>query len=655
MALLSSVGSPQALKRLTPAECVALAGEIREFLVDRVAKTGGHLGPNLGAVELTIAVHRVFDSPHDRLLWDTGHQAYVHKMLTGRQDGFDTLRQKGGMSGYPNRGESEHDVIENSHASTALSYADGFAKAFALRGERNRTVVAVVGDGALTGGMCWEALNNIAACKDNPVVIVVNDNGRSYAPTIGGFADHLATLRMTRGYEQALGLVRSTLSRTPVVGPPLFDALHGVKRGIKDVLTPQVLFEDLGLKYLGTVDGHDIEAVESALRRARDFGGPVIVHCVTRKGFGYRPAEDDDSKHLHDVKVIDPETGRPLRAEAMGWTGVFGEEMLAIGEADPSVVAITAAMLQPVGLLPFAQAYPERVFDVGIAEQHAVTSAAGMAMAGLRPVVCIYATFLNRAFDQVLMDAALHELPVTLVLDRAGVTGPDGPSHHGMWDMAILGVVPGLAMAAPRDEIRLRELLREAVARPGGPRVVRFPTGPVGPEIPAVEHVDGVDVLARGESADVLLVAVGAMAPTALGVARRAAAQGIGVTVVDPRWLSPLPGALAGLAAEHRLVVSLEDGVRVGGFGSRLAQHLRESGQNVPVLTFGLPGTFLPHGTRDEVLREAGLGEQELSRAVVEAIAQLPDPAPAPGTAATAGADAADCDPTVADELPREG
>jgi len=637
MPLLPTVTGPQALKRLTPAECVQLAAEIRDFLVDRVARTGGHLGPNLGAVELTIALHRVFDSPHDPLLWDTGHQAYVHKILTGRQPGFDRLKQLGGMSGYPNRAESEHDVIENSHASTALSYADGFAKAFALRGERHRTVVAVVGDGALTGGMCWEALNNIAACKDSPLVIVVNDNGRSYAPTVGGLADHLTTLRMTPGYEQALGLVRNTLSRTPVVGPPLFDALHGVKRGIKDVLTPQVLFEDLGLKYVGTVDGHDIGAIESALRRARDFGGPVIVHCVTRKGYGYRPAEDDDSKQMHDVKVIDPATGRPLRPEGITWTSVFGEEMVSLGAEDPSVVAITAAMLQPVGLQAFSQAYPDRVFDVGIAEQHAVTSAAGMAMAGLKPVVCVYATFINRAFDQVLLDAALHELPVTLILDRAGVTGPDGPSHHGMWDMAILGVIPGLAMAAPRDEVRLRELVREALARPGGPRVVRFPTGPVGPEIAPVDHVGGVDVLARGESDDVLVVAVGPMAHTAMGVARRAAAQGIGVTVVDPRWLAPIPESLAGLARGHRLVVSVEDGIRVGGFGSRLAQHLREAGEGVPVLTFGLPTRFLPHGSREEILRAAGLGEQELSRAVVEAIAQLPDPQPEPQPEPQAG------------------
>ncbi|MHB8450371.1 MAG: 1-deoxy-D-xylulose-5-phosphate synthase [Mycobacteriales bacterium] len=623
MSQLSSISEPRDLRLLSADECVSLAAEIRDFLVDRVCRTGGHLGPNLGAVELTIALHRVFDSPRDRILWDTGHQAYVHKMLTGRQEGFDRLRQAGGLSGYPSQAESPHDVIENSHASTALSYADGLAKAFALRGERDRAVVAVVGDGALTGGMCWEALNNIAAAKHRPVVIVVNDNGRSYAPTLGGLADHLATLRMTQGYEQALDLVRTTLARTPVVGPPLFEALHGLKRGVKDLLAPQVFFEDLGLKYVGPIDGHDIAAVESALCRARDFGGPVIVHCVTRKGFGYRPAEDDDTDCLHAVKAADPSTGKPLRADGPSWTSVLSEELLAIAEEDPAVVAITASMLAPVGLSPFAAAFPDRVFDVGIAEQHAVTSAAGLALGGLKPIVCVYATFLNRAFDQVLMDVALHRLPVTLVLDRAGVTGEDGPSHHGMWDLAVLQVVPGIAIAAPRDATRLRALVREAVARPHGPNVVRFPKATVGPDIAALDRVGGMDVLYRapGGAEDVLLITVGAMAELGMQVARRVAEQGIGVTVVDPRWVTPVDPALAGLAARHRWVATVEDGVRVGGVGARIALALSDAGVDCPTITFGLPDAFLAHGTRSQVLAEAGLTEQRLSRVLVEVAA----------------------------------
>jgi 1-deoxy-D-xylulose-5-phosphate synthase len=635
MALLPSVTGPQALKRLSGEQCEALAAEVRDFLVDRVSRTGGHLGPNLGVVELTIALHRVFDSPHDRVIWDTGHQAYVHKILTGRQAGFDQLRQRGGLSGYPSREESVHDVVENSHASTALSYADGLAKAYALTGERDRSVVAVVGDGALTGGLCWEALNNIAGAPERPVIVVVNDNGRSYAPTTGGLADHLASLRMTRGYEQALGVVRNTLTRTPVVGPPLFDALHGMKRGLKDLLQPQVMFEDLGLKYVGPIDGHDIGAVESALRRARDFGGPVIVHCVTRKGYGYGPAEDDEVKCLHDVKVIDPLTGRPLAAEGATWTGVFGQELVSIAAENPAVVAVTASMLQPTGLLGFAATYPDRVFDVGIAEQHALTSAAGMAMGGLRPVVALYATFLNRAFDQLLLDAALHRLPVTVALDRAGVTGPDGASHHGMWDLSVLQPVPGIGIAAPRDGTRLRELLREAVGRPEGPNVVRYPTGAVPVDLPALRSVDGVDLLAGDGSGDVLLVTVGAMAATGVAAAERAGAQGISVTVVDPRWVLPVNPALLELAAAHRLVVSVEDGVRVGGVGSRLALALADAGVPTPVRTVGLPARFLGHGRREDILREHGLAPQELGRLVVEAVASLPDPAAASDAPAT--------------------
>jgi len=619
--LLASIHGPDDLKALDPAKLPDLAAEIRDFLVDAVSRTGGHLGPNLGAVELTLALHRVYDSPRDRILWDTGHQAYVHKILTGRQGGFARLRQQGGLSGYPNQAESEHDVIENSHASTALSYADGLAKAYAVRGERDRSVVAVVGDGALTGGMAWEALNNIAAA-DRPVVIVVNDNARSYAPTIGGLADHLAALRMSPSYEQVLDVVKSVLGRTPLVGQPLYEALHGIKRGLKDLVQPQVLFEDLGLKYLGPIDGHDVAAVEYALRRARDFGGPVIVHCVTRKGFGYQPAEDDETDCFHGVSVMDPVTGKPLSLGARSWTKVFSEEMVRIGAADPTAVAVTAAMLAPVGLAGFAAAYPDRVFDVGIAEQHAVTSAAGLALGGLKPVVCVYATFLNRAFDQVLMDVALHRLPVVFVLDRAGVTGEDGPSHNGMWDMSILQVVPGLAIAAPRDGARLRAQLTEAVARTAGPAVVRFPKGAVGADIPAVTRQGNVDVLSRSGAPDVLLVSVGAMASTALEVADRVGHHGIGVTVVDPGWVKPLPPELVELAMEHRLVVSVEDNSRVGGVGAALAQLLRDQEVDTPVRDFGIPPEFLAQGSRAEVLAAAGLTAQSIARRVVESVAR---------------------------------
>ncbi|MBX6388842.1 MAG: 1-deoxy-D-xylulose-5-phosphate synthase [Frankia sp.] len=644
MSLLSTINSPQDVRRLDPAELTALAAEIRDFLIHAVARTGGHLGPNLGAVELTLAIHRVFDSPYDRILWDTGHQAYVHKILTGRAAGFERLRQRGGLSGYPSQAESEHDIIENSHASTALSYADGLSRAYALRGE-DRHVVAIVGDGALTGGMCWEALNNIAASRDRKVVIVVNDNGRSYAPTIGGLADHLAALRLAPEYEQVLDVVKQVLNRTPLVGAPLFDALHGIKKGIKDVVQPQGMFEDLGLKYVGPVDGHDTPALEQALRRAKDYGGPVIVHAVTRKGFGYAPAEQDDADCFHGPPAFDVATGKPTAPKSRSWTSVFSDEIVQIGAERPDVVALTAAMLQPVGLHAFSKAFPDRVFDVGIAEQHAATSAAGLALGGLKPVVCVYATFLNRAFDQVLMDVALHRLAVTFVLDRAGVTGEDGPSHNGMWDMSILQVVPDLAIAAPRDEPTLRALLREAVAETERPNVVRFPKGKVNPDVPAIDSVGGVDVLFREPAVarhrEVLLVSVGAMATACLEVARRVASQGIGITVVDPRWVKPVPAAIIDLARDHDLVVTVEDNGRVGGVGAAIAQALRDADVDVPLRDFGIAQQFLHQGKRDEVLTDIGLSPQELARKVVEAVARrqpaltdepagVPSPSPSP-------------------------
>jgi 1-deoxy-D-xylulose-5-phosphate synthase len=617
VSLLRTLRGPADLRALPADQLPALAAEIRDTLVTSVARTGGHLGPNLGTVELTIALHRVFDSPREPIVFDTGHQAYVHKMLTGRVEGFERLRQRGGLSGYPSRAESEHDWVENSHASTALSYADGLAKAFAVRGD-SRPVVAVVGDGALTGGMAWEALNNIAAAQDRPVVIVVNDNGRSYSPTIGGVADALATLRLRPGYEQALLAVRQALHRAPVVGTALYDALHAIKKGLKDVLSPQGMFEDLGLKYLGPVDGHDIATMESALRRARSFGGPVIVHTVTTKGFGYPPAETDQIDAWHATGMFDPDSGAAVRKTGLAWTDAFADELVRIGADRPDVVAITAAMLHPTGLARFAERFPERTFDVGIAEQHALTSAAGLAMGGLHPVVAVYSTFLNRAFDQLLMDVALHRQPVTVVLDRAGVTGDDGASHNGMWDMSILSVVPGLALAAPRDEATLREALREAVAVTDGPTVVRFPKGSLPPDLPALERRGPVDVLRRGARHDVLVVAVGSMVATCLAAAERAVDHGIEVTVVDPRWVLPVSAELIELAAGHRLVVTVEDGGRAGGVGTTLTQALQDRGIDVPVRSLGLPQRFFEHGSRGQVLADAGLGEQDVARRIAE-------------------------------------
>ncbi|WP_236242166.1 1-deoxy-D-xylulose-5-phosphate synthase [Streptomyces sp. CC228A] len=623
MALLTRIRGPRDLDRLSPEQLEQLASEIRAFLVDAVSKTGGHLGPNLGVVELTIALHRVFDSPKDRILWDTGHQSYVHKLLTGRQD-FSKLKMKGGLSGYPARAESAHDLIENSHASTVLGWADGLAKANEVLG-RDDHVVAVIGDGALTGGMAWEALNNIADAKDRPLVIVVNDNERSYAPTIGGLANHLATLRTTDGYERFLARTKDILDRTPVVGKPLYETLHGAKKGLKDFIAPQGLFEDLGLKYVGPIDGHDLAAVESALQRAKRFNGPVIVHCLTEKGRGYQPALQDEADRFHAVGKIHPDTGLPIASSGADWTSVFADEMVELGKEREDVVAITAAMLQPVGLDKFAKAFPDRVYDVGIAEQHAAVSAAGLAAGGLHPVVAVYATFLNRAFDQVLMDVALHNCGVTFVLDRAGVTGTDGASHNGMWDLSILQVVPGLRIAAPRDADQVRAQLREAVAVGDAPTVVRYSKGAVGPAVEAVGRVGGMDVLreAGTDTPDVLLVSVGALAPMCLEVADLLDKQGISTTVVDPRWVKPVDEAMAPLAERHRVVVTVEDNGRVGGVGSAVAQALRDAGVDVPLRDFGIPQRFLDHASRAEVLAEIGLTAPDIARQVTGLVSKI--------------------------------
>ncbi|MFZ2509642.1 MAG: 1-deoxy-D-xylulose-5-phosphate synthase, partial [Gordonia sp. (in: high G+C Gram-positive bacteria)] len=593
-------------------EMIELAAEIREFLIAKVAATGGHLGPNLGVVELTLALHRVFDSPVDPILFDTGHQCYVHKIVTGRKDRFDSLRQRDGLTGYQDRAESAHDWVESSHASAALSNADGLAKAFELTGA-DRTVVAVVGDGALTGGMCWEALNNLAD-GHRPVVIVVNDNGRSYAPTIGGLARHLSGLRLQPGYEKLLASGRRLLHQTPVVGDAAYALLHGLKSGVKDLVAPQAMFSDLGIKYVGPVDGHDQRALEAAFAQAKAFGGPVIVHTVTRKGMGYAPAENDVAEQMHATGKMDPATGIAHGTAARDFTAEFSAALVAEGQRRPEVVAITAAMPGPTGLRAFGEQYPERMFDVGIAEQHAMTSAAGLALGGLHPVVAIYSTFLNRAFDQLLMDVALLKLPVTVVLDRAGLTGPDGPSHHGMWDLSLMSIIPGMRVASPRDGVRVREELAEALDVNDGPTALRFSKGAVPQEILAVERLnDGVDVLVRpGGEAQVLIVGVGAFAQLAIDTAAGLAAIGIAATVVDPRWVFPVAESIVKLSGEHQLVVTLEDGGVHGGVGSAVHEALSAARVDIPVRQLGIPQQFATHATRDELLADFGLTAAEL-------------------------------------------
>lgn len=616
--MLESLKSPADLRGLSPEKLAQLSEEIRQFLITKVSKSGGHLGPNLGVVELTIALHRTFDSPKDLLLFDTGHQSYVHKILTGRSDQFDQLRQRGGIAGYPNRRESEHDVIENSHASTALSWGDGISRGFSLTGQTDRHVVVVVGDGALTGGMSWEALNNIAASENRKLMIVVNDNERSYSPTIGGLATYLSTLRVTQGYERFLDWGKEVLSKTPVVGAPIYETLHGMKKGIKDIVAPQGMFEDLGLKYLGPIDGHDIAAMERAFSQAKEFGEPVLVHVITEKGRGHKPAVADEAEKFHAVGVVDPETGTPLAKSATSWTSVFADELVALGRARKDIVAITAAMLGPTGLDKFEKEFPERTIDVGIAEQHAVTSAAGLAFAGMHPVVAVYSTFLNRAFDQLLLDVALHNAGVTFVLDRAGITGDDGPSHHGIWDLALTGIVPTLHVAAPRDAARLCETLRESVDIKDAPSLIRFPKGAVQSDIPAFERRDGIDVLYRGESADVLLISVGAMAAIAVEAASQAYREGVGVTVIDPRWVKPLPQSLISMAQRYKSVVVLEDGIRHAGIASSISELFREAGMNVALHSIGVPLEFIEHSKRSEILEDLGITAQKISRDIVE-------------------------------------
>jgi 1-deoxy-D-xylulose-5-phosphate synthase len=599
-----NIQSPDELRAMSPEDLTALAADIREFLIEKVSRTGGHLGPNLGVVELTIAIHRVFHSPRDIVLFDTGHQSYVHKILTGRADQFDLLRQRDGISGYPNRRESDHDVIENSHASTALSWADGVSRGFSLTGQPDRHVVAVVGDGALTGGMSWEALNNLSPESDRNLVIVVNDNERSYSPTIGGLATYLTTLRASKEYERILSRGKRMLHNTPFVGKYIYGTLHGIKKGMKDMLAPQGMFEDLGFKYLGPIDGHDIEAMERTLQMAKEFGSPVIVHAITEKGRGYKPALDDMAEKFHAVGIVDPVTGKPLKASAPSWTNVFSEEITQIGRENPKVVAITAAMLGPTGLDKFAQSFPDRTIDVGIAEQHAVTSAAGLAYAGVHPVIAIYSTFLNRAFDQLLLDVALHNAGVTFVLDRAGITGDDGPSHHGIWDLALTGIVPHMHVGAPRDGARVKELLRQCIAIDNAPSMIRFPKGAIPADIPALERADGIDILHRGDTNQVLVISIGSMAAMALEMAQLAHKESIEVTVIDPLWVKPISSNLTALCAKYFTVVVMEDGIKHAGIASTISESLREAGSPCVVHSIGIPLEFIEHSKRNEILED---------------------------------------------------
>jgi 1-deoxy-D-xylulose-5-phosphate synthase len=633
MGILDSINGPADLKELSHKQLLDLAQEIREFLIAKVAKTGGHLGPNLGVVETTIAIHKVFDSPSDSIIFDTGHQSYVHKILTGRKD-FDSLRQKDGLAGYPQRSESAHDIVESSHASSSLSWADGIAKAYKLTEQNDRYVIAVVGDGALTGGMTWEALNNITDDNDRKLVIVVNDNGRSYAPTIGGLARYLNGIRTEKFYRKLYRLSKKVFFKFGTIGRMAYSTLRGAGKGLLGSFAPKGMFPNLDLKYIGPVDGHDLHAMEAALQQAKKYANPVIVHAITQKGKGYDPAVSDEADQFHAVGQIDPDTGKSVDAKGQrSWTSVFSDELVEIASRDSSVVGITAAMLIPVGMHKFAAKYPDRVFDVGIAEQHAVASAAGMAFGGLHPVVAVYATFMNRAFDQVLMDVALHKAGVTFVLDRAGVTGPDGASHHGMWDLAMLQIVPGIRIASPRDEVRMKEQLAEAISINDAPTVLRFPKGSVAPELQAIRRLDdGVDVLHESPSKDVLILTVGAMAETGIQVAKMLSDQGIGATVVDPRWVIPVPKSIVKLAADHRLVVTIEDGIRVGGIGTRVRQDLRAAQIDTALSEIGLPDEFLEHASRNEILERVGLTAQSISHEIVAQVlgSRVPHARPMP-------------------------
>jgi 1-deoxy-D-xylulose-5-phosphate synthase len=623
---LADIRQPSDLRPLTLPQLEGLAAEIREFVVSAVSETGGHLGSNLGAVELTLALHRVFDSPRDAILWDTGHQAYIHKIVTGRRAGFGKLRQADGISGYPSREESIHDFIENSHASTVLSYAYGLAVARdAGQSVDRRHIVAVIGDGSMTGGMAYEALNNLGH-SDKRVIIVLNDNGRSYAPTVsnlsqGALSNKLTDIRLNPVYVRRQRKIEKWLKDLPVIGPQAERGMEAFKAGVREFLQPPAFFEALGVRYVGPIDGHDIDALEHAFKAAqqRVEEGPIVIHVITQKGRGYSPAEDDDEKHLHDAPVFNPATG-PSKSVPTGYTEAFSDTIVNLAKTDPCIVAITAAMPGPTGLIQFQQQFPDRFFDVGIAEQHAVTAAAGMAMGGMRPIVALYSTFLNRAWDQVVYDVALHRLPVIFCLDRAGITGDDGPSHHGIYDMALLSKVPGMRVLAPSSTQEVEQMLKDAITLANeGPVVIRYPKG-------VARSVDAADVgsglaarkLLTDESNTVCILAIGKMVAASLDAAALLAAKGISATVWDVRSCAPLDQSMIDNAAAHQVVVTVEDGIREGGIGMTIEDLVSHAtGSHRPSIeVLGIPKQFIPQAKPDAILSRLGLNAEGIAATV---------------------------------------
>src|SRR5467141_4241171 len=618
MAILETINSPEDLRKLDQPHLLQLADEVRAFLVEQTSRTGGHRSPNLGGVGLTFALHRVFDSPKDAIVWDTGHQAYVHKIVTGRSKDFARLRQARGLSGYPSRQESEHDLVENSHASTSLSYALGLAEA-RLRRREPGFVIAVIGDGALTGGMAYEALNQIAHLQPRNLIIVINDNGRSYAPTVGGLARHLSQLRVDPRYESIKDDLSRLLRDLPLVGSTADQAAYRVKEGLKQLLQPSTMFESLGIKYAGLVDGHDEAALEEVLTRAKKLREPVVVHVVTEKGHGYSPAVDDEVDKLHGVSAFDPLTGRP-RSTEVTYTDVFGEALMTAAARRPEVCAITAAMASSTGLLNFAKEFPDRFFDVGICEQHAVTFAAGLAMSGMRPVVCIYSTFLARAFDQTVMDVALHKLPVVFVIDRAGVTGPDGSSHNGMLDLSYMRLIPNMKVDAQTDATELCALLETALST-DGPVAIRYPKGPVPatPDLPVEPlPVGRWEELRKGS--DAVIFAAGRMVEVAKEAAERLEMQKVSCAVVNARWIKPVDPRITEWARSHPVVITVEDNVGSGGFGGAVLEALAPTGLAGRVRCIALPDEFLPQGKASDILRDNGLDAAGVAKSVFEAV-----------------------------------
>jgi 1-deoxy-D-xylulose-5-phosphate synthase len=647
---LADIRQPSDLRNLNIAQLQELAGEIREFIVDAVSETGGHLGSNLGAVELTLALHRVFDSPRDAILWDTGHQSYVHKIVTGRRGGFSKLRAANGLSGYPSREESIHDFIENSHASTVLSYAYGLAVARDTGATPDRRhIVAVIGDGSMTGGMAYEALNNLGH-SNKRVIIVLNDNGRSYAPTISNLtqadlleseidaipkkkkrknsritqtlSNKLTDIRLNPVYVRRQRKLERFLRGLPLVGTQAERGLEAFKAGVREFLQPPAFFEALGVRYIGPIDGHDIEALEYAFAAAqqRVEEGPIVIHVITQKGRGYSPAEDDDEKHLHDAPIFDLIKGPP-KSIPTGYTQAFSDTVLKLGEQDQRVVAITAAMPGPTGLIQFQERFPDRFFDVGIAEQHAVTAAAGMAMGGLRPIVALYSTFLNRAWDQVVFDVALHRLPVIFCLDRAGITGDDGPSHHGIYDMALLSKVPGMRVLAPSSVQELQQMMSDALQlADSGPVAIRYPKGrarEVG------EHEVGSGLAARQLLTDntnnLCILAVGKLVGAAAEAAAILTATGINITLWDVRSCAPLDPEMIADAATHNIVITAEDGIRDGGIGMTIADAIYSSpNTKAAVHVLGVPMKFIPQAKPDAILAKLGLDARGIVNQVTE-------------------------------------